>query len=222
MIFQVKLFSINSIIEQVSEIKFLGLWIDDRLKWRTHTQNLCKTLSKNAGLIHKLKSFVPKPILTLLYSAIISPYINYGIMAWGKAPAKQITSVLMLQKRAIRSISFEHRLAHCDPLFFDHGILKIGDLFDFNIGVFMFNLKKGKIPVSLAQQFKLNSQIHSYSTRQSSAFRLPRNNTTLRQNTIFYYGPKLWLSLPAQITTSNSSSTFKMLYKEQLINQYKP
>ena len=37
-------------VEQVAEHRLLGIIIDNKLRWDTHTDTLCKTLSKRDGV----------------------------------------------------------------------------------------------------------------------------------------------------------------------------
>ena len=86
-------------ITRVNSTKFLGLYIDDHLTWNTHLTHLKKLISRNTGVIYKLKSIFPKRILLMLYSTLILPHLNYGILAWGSSAKNQIDKILLTQKR---------------------------------------------------------------------------------------------------------------------------
>ena len=120
-------------ITRVNSIKFLGLHIDDHLTWNTHLTHLNKLISRNAGVIYRLKSIFPRRILLMLYSTIILPHLNYGILAWGSSAKIQINKILLIQKRIIRNICDCNFRAHTDPLFFESKILKIDDIFNINL-----------------------------------------------------------------------------------------
>ena len=49
-------------IKRVYSTKFLGVFIDDKLSWNHHVDYLCKTISKNIGILYKLQ-FLPQNIL---------------------------------------------------------------------------------------------------------------------------------------------------------------
>ena len=69
----------GAVIDRVVSTKFLGLHIDEKLTWKTHINNLCKTLSKNTGVIRRLKYSLPQSVLFIMYSTLILPDINYGV-----------------------------------------------------------------------------------------------------------------------------------------------
>jgi len=62
----------NSLLDNVSDIRFIGVTIDDKLYWRLHVDNICKTILRNIGFINKLKTHLPS--YSLLYSSLILPY----------------------------------------------------------------------------------------------------------------------------------------------------
>ena len=64
----------------VSSTKFLGVIIDENLTWKNHIDAISKTISRNTGMLTKLKHFVPENILYSLYCTLILPYINYGVL----------------------------------------------------------------------------------------------------------------------------------------------
>ena len=70
---------------RVTKTKFLGVIIDENLTWKNHIDGIIKTISRNIGMINKLKFFVPERILRTLYCTLVLPYINYGILIWGQA-----------------------------------------------------------------------------------------------------------------------------------------
>ena len=70
-------------LNRVSSTKFLGVIIDENLTWKNHIDAISKTISRNIGMLTKLKHFVPENILYSLYCTLILPYINYGVLIWG-------------------------------------------------------------------------------------------------------------------------------------------
>ena len=72
-------------LEQVSSTKFLGIVVDDKLSWKSHIDNICKLISRNIGIINRLKAQLPLNSLLMLYSSLISPYLHYGLLIWGNA-----------------------------------------------------------------------------------------------------------------------------------------
>ena len=153
---------------------FYGLHIENKLSWRTHIDYLCKIISRNIGIINRLKLYLPQHILFSLYTTLISSYINYGILAWGNAAQTILNRLFLLQKKALRIITTSSFIAHTDPLFFHNKILKVKDLYNYYLGIFMFQLTHNEIPYSLATIFSRNINVHSFLFNSSS---LPLSHT---------------------------------------------
>ena len=62
----------NNVLEQVDNIKFLGVYIDQHLAWKTHVNFFVPKISKSVGLLYKAKYCLPsKSLLTLYYALFI-------------------------------------------------------------------------------------------------------------------------------------------------------
>ena len=104
-------------LARVNNTKFLGVIIDENLTWKNHIDGITKTISRNIGMMNKLKFFVPERILRTLYCSLVLPYINYGILIWGKAWDMYLCKIHKLQKWAIRVISNSHYRSHAASIF---------------------------------------------------------------------------------------------------------
>ena len=211
----------NTPLNRVTSTKFLGLMIDDKLKWNIHIQNISKTVSRNIGVMNKLRHFFPKSTLFTLYFSLILPYLNYGIMAWGNANKYLTDKMFILQKKFITIIHNAPVRSHTDNLFYNSNILKFPDLFLFQTGQFMYKLNINELPNILINMFTKNNAIHNYPTRQSLRFHLPRTRTLFAQKTISFYGPKYWNSLSHDIINSVSLNCFKIKLKKHILESYR-
>jgi hypothetical protein len=72
----------DSVILATSNIKFLGIFIDERLNFNYHVNCISTKLSKSVGILYKLASFIPLTILRKLYFTLIQPYLCFGVEAW--------------------------------------------------------------------------------------------------------------------------------------------
>ena len=61
--------------------------------------------------------------LLTIYNSLITPYLNYGLLAWGS----QIDKLFKLQKKAVRIITNASFNSHTDPLFKQLNLLKVGE-----------------------------------------------------------------------------------------------
>ena len=133
-------------LERVDKTKFLGVIIDENLTWKYHIDGITKTISRNIGMMNKLKFFVPERILRTLYCSLVLPYINYGILIWGKACDIYLSKIHKLQKWAMRIISNSHYRSHAAPIFYKYDILNVYDSYKLEVGVFMYQYFQNLLP----------------------------------------------------------------------------
>ena len=105
----------DTTLERVKYTKFLGVLINECLTWKKHIECISKTISRNIGVISKLKHSLPLRILRSLYYTLVLPYLSYGLLIWGSAHKTHLDKLIKLQKWAIRTISNSHYRAHTPP-----------------------------------------------------------------------------------------------------------
>ena len=210
----------NTPLEVVPFIKFLGITVDNKLSWKYHIDNSCKIISRNIGIINKLKFHFPPSSLLMLYSSLILPYLNYGILVWGNTHQTLLDRLLLLQKKSLRIIYNSVILSHTDPLFVDSRLLKINDLYLFHLGQFMYKYNSNTLPRIFDAMFPQNRSFHHYPTRRSNEFHLPFFRTLLAKKTFMYDGPRFWNSLSEDIINSPSLNSFKKKLKIFLLKSY--
>ena len=92
-------------LEQVRVMKYLGLMIDDQLKWNSHIDNLCKSVAYKVHFLAKLSKFVNSSLLNILYKSMIQPCYDYACSVWGNCPKAYKKKLFRTQKRAARIVT---------------------------------------------------------------------------------------------------------------------
>ena len=91
-------------IDVVRTVKYLGIILDNQLLFKQHIKMLEFKLSRYEGIIFKLKSFLPKYILSKIYYAFIHLYLDYGQIIWGATPAFNLSKLCRIQNKTLRVI----------------------------------------------------------------------------------------------------------------------
>ena len=217
---QIEIILDSTPLERVKFTKFLGVLIDESLTWKTHIDCLSKTISRNIGIINKLKCFLPDRILKTLYCTLILPYLNYGILLWGNTCKSYLDKLTKLQKWAIRTISNAHYRSHTNPLFAKLNFLTVSDIYIMELGVFMYKFTIHDLPAAFNIFFKKRSEIHDYPTRHVNDFNHTKNKKVFSDQSVRTQGPILWNSLSKTVKSSKSLNIFRTQLKKQLIEKY--
>ena len=106
----------DSVIEQVSSHKILGVVIDSQMNYESHIDELCKKLSKRKGLVllKHISPFLKQRQRETYNNGVVKPILLYGSMIWD---IEHLLSISKLQKRAARIILNAERLTPSVVLF---------------------------------------------------------------------------------------------------------
>ena len=119
----------NNALGQVDNVKFLGVYIDQHLTWKTHVNFIAAKISKSVGLLYKAKCYLPSKSLLTLYYALIYPYLTYCNFIWACTYVTNMQRIYLLQKRAVRVISKADYKASSKPLFANLKILNVFSIY---------------------------------------------------------------------------------------------
>ena len=206
-------------IERVRQIKYLGVIFDGKLTWRPHIKYLCCKLSSGSWALYKLKSYVDTATLKLVYYSLIHSHLQYCIATWGSASVTALDPLKKLRKRVVRSISESSFRAHTAPLFSQLQLLKINDIYKFEIAKIMHSVTS-KQSLYTTQNIVETIFIHHYNTRQTTKRNhfFPRKRTESGKKFLSFIGPQIWYGVPSNL--KHVSSQFKKKFKAHLIDQY--
>ena len=208
---------------KIPAIKFLGVFIDPNLSFQYHIKQICNKISRSLYAIRTAKNFLSQNALKSLYYALVHSHLIYGIQIWGGAANKYINDVVLLQKKAIRTICNAKYNAHTEPLFKSKKILPFYDLSSFFKLLFMYDYINNLLPISFNHVWPTNEE-----RRNNADFAHLRNNAQLhipfvRLATFINFPlsefPRHWCEFSfEEIKNAASRSIFKKLLKEHFFS----
>lgn len=207
-------------IERKPKIKYLGVFIDEHLQWDAQIRHIQNKISKNTGIINKLRHFVSIHMLKQLYYALIYPYLNYGIMSWGTACTSRLKKLKTKQNKCLRAIFFARKTESATPYQILE-ILKLENIYNIKISSIVYKSinKRIEIPNALLDITIKASNVHTYNTRYASKSNLyrPASRTNYGLTRFKVAASKIWEKIPAKIKSLPLIS-FKKQYKLFLLN----
>lgn len=97
----------NITIPQVTQVRYLGLHLDSKLKWNHHIKTKIKQIKLRRQqipwLVTRKSKLTPENKL-LLYKVIFKPIWTYGIQLWGMAAKSHISKLEALQHIILRTV----------------------------------------------------------------------------------------------------------------------
>ena len=159
----------------------------------------------------------------MLYYSLIFRFLIYGVPVWGLTFPSFLTPLSVIQKKAIRIISFSEPRSHSEPLFKSHKILNLNDVIKLQVLSIVYQWSHNLLPRCFSDYFKFGSSVHSYSTHQScdgNLYVTSVNTTQYGLRSRKFTGSCLWNSVPLNITKSNSFSLFRKALKNYMLDCY--
>jgi hypothetical protein len=202
-------------IKVLDETKFLGVTIDNRLKWVTHINNVAQKVSSGCYLIKRVLRICNFNTAKLVYFSYVHSNLLYAIALWGHSPLA--IKLFRLQKRAIKYLanaSYEPTAPGVyfkdptRPLFKKYGILPLPCLYIFTIIVYVTSNKQ------LTKE--INHDHHEYTLRS--------NNNLFDLTTALYCkgpiakGVNFFNHLPYEIKCKKNEKDFANMLKSYLMH----
>ena len=213
--FEVKCGNIK--INNVNQVKYLGLQIDDNLSGENAVKNVLKKANSRLKFLYRYSDMLKFPARKTLCSALIQCHFDYSCSSWYPSINKNLKDKLQIaQNKMIRFILNLNNRAHIGQNELDKaGFLKVSKrVTQLKLGQ-VFKINNKTCPLYLTQHFnRLNEGDERIATRgKAYNFHIPRINT----NTFAYTAIKDWNSLPSRIKEIKSENLFKEKIKRHLV-----
>ena len=125
------------------------------------------------------------------------------------------TSIYFSKKKAVRCINKLYYNAHTEPLFIRNKILKLDDLYKFELSKVMFDCIDGILPThntsilhNQCNHTCISHKIKKCPPRDSKKF------GTISERAVKHKGPKTWTEIPQTIRLHQNKNIFSRLLKK--------
>ena len=196
----------NANDSNIESVKLLGIYMDAKLNWNRHTDEMCKKLARVLYLLRKLKTSVGEDLLISAYYAFFHPHLLYGNLFWGNS--KGALNVFKWQKKAVRCIKGVSDRVSCKKLYSEYKIMTVPSIFVYQS---LMYVKENYA------QITRRTDIHDYNTRQKDNMDTPYVRLSKTQHSYRYCGVKYFNLLPSFIRDMNQKR-FDSYIKNMLKN----
>ena len=200
----------------VTETKFLGVWIDSKLTWKTHTEKLLIKLNKGISLINRSKNLQPLHGKKILYFAQFYSHLQYGVSLWRPMCSKtQLKRINAVHKKCLDAINQKGAT----------GLLTLSELIDLECYKFGYKLVHKILPenldkLCLTDAFGANlKKDHRYCTRKKNIPNLSTIKNNQYTNSVLFQGISRYNKLPIEISKAANINLFVKQCKEYLLNK---
>ena len=196
-------------IDQVSEHRLLGITIDNKLRWDSHINNVCKTVSRRVFLLSKLKYVVDIDTRKLFFNTHFKPHIDYASVVRDGCSDVLKKRLNSLHRRAVK-LTLPDTILTTDKKLKEMRIMSLQNI-----------TKVCSCTGSLAMrpQSTYLTCTHTpsrYSNSRNYHLSLPRPRIDIFGTSISFSGAYLWNNLPLTVRFCQSLSSFKRKLRAHL------
>ena len=151
--------------------KFLGVHIDNELRWTIHVNNLHKKLMANKFLLSTNTNILNTNSLRLIYNVHILSHLTYGLLAWGPMASKEaIKDLTSIQDSCVHLVSKVGKSTNVMPLYNKQQLIWLPDLIKLELAKYGHRQTTKDYPASLQQIANANggTKKHHYPTRSKN------------------------------------------------------
>ena len=150
----------SSKIKRCDNVKYSGVYLDDKLNWDSHIGYLITKLSSAIAIFYKLRNYFPINILITVFYSIVYSHLQYAVTSWGKC---SITwrKWLQIKQNMIVCIINKCRIYHTKlkSLFEKMILLNISAIYELEVGKFMAKLRDKQLSDYFSSLFSLSSSL---------------------------------------------------------------
>ena len=95
----------GTVLDNVENIKCLGIIITNDLKWNTHVSNICTKANRTLGFLRRNLSACPQDVKESAYKGLVRPVLEYGSSVWDPSSILLQEELKKVQKRAARFVT---------------------------------------------------------------------------------------------------------------------
>lgn len=188
-------------IKQVNETKFLGLYIDSSLNWKTQVDDICKKLSRFSYALYMLRKVADENTLLTAYHAYVGSTLNYGILFWGNSTDREYA--FRAQKKCVRCMCKIKQTDSCKPSFQTLKLLTLPCIYIYEAAIM---IKSNIKDYTTLKSVRHKDQLSSIKCR-----------TSMYSKSVFSMGVKVYNKLPKAIKQIENINNFKTKLKHFLI-----
>lgn len=198
-----------AVVNRVTSIKYLGLFLDQECNWKEHILKLKNKLNNSLRLFYFLNNLgIPEDVLRMIYFSTVHSRIEYALTFWGAACDVNVKPIFVIQKNFIRVILKKSKTEQSFPLFVKLNILPLKHLFVYKILKLFYNQ---------SGNYLVNTDSYRNRLRNANNVFVPRPFTTFFTLSYNFLAPRMFNTLPNEIKNCHSLKKFNSRLKKWLL-----
>lgn len=198
-------------IERVEIMKYLGVMIDDRLRFSGHCDYMLKKIGKKISFLNRIGNFISAYTRCTIYKTIIAPHFEYCATLLIDMGDTQLSRLQKAQNRAMRVILQCDRRAKVQWMLLTLQFMNIRQRLYYNMCIFIYKILNNMMPEQFSNRLRIIEEERE--TRQTGCIAIEFRKTRSAQKSLFYEGVIMYNALPPEIKQCSCLVSFKRMLK---------
>lgn len=207
----------NNKIEVVSEIKYLGVILDQQLTFSRNVDYLCKKIGEKIVFFYRISRNLSEWSKLLIYNTILSPHFNYCISLLISCSNEDISRLQILQNKIMRIILNCDKYTPILTMLKSLRWLSVRQNIDKANVTLIYKIRHKKLPEYLQNFLVTRSEKHRYDIRSKDNYNIEFVRSSKLQKTLFSDGLRLFNALPDDMKDVRSVGLFTKLVTNNLL-----
>ena len=194
-------------IFSTDSIKFLGINIDNKLKFNEHINSLCRHASQQLNSLYRLNKYLTFESKQVLVNSFIYSNFNYCPLVWHITSANSIKKIEKIQERSLRFLYNDFNTSYDQLL----ELAGKSTMLVSRVKTLCIEIYKtiNCINPNYMQNIFMKS-INRISPRYPNNLNVPQvNQSNYGTKSLRVLGPKIWNELPEEIKSAETLKMFK-------------
>lgn len=208
----------NVKLKQVDCTKLLGVYIDSKLTFKKHMDNLVQTkLRKFIPIFRQLRNYLSTDILLKIYHANVSSLVTYCITVYYTGNTTAVEKVNKVHRRILKVLFGAHSY-DIDYYMKEKNILNISESFELKLLCLGHKMKydNQSLPVFFQDFYKNKDKLN---LRNKKDFIIPFRRTRISQRSVDYTISHVWNKLPDNIKNISKYKSFIKTIKSHIFDK---
>ena len=204
----------NHTITKTDAYKYLGVTIDQHLKWNKHISLTATRIRKTIYKFRRLRHILDLDILRQTYHAIVQSIAEYGLLAWGGAFPSHLHPLEVALRSVLRVAMCKPRRYPSSQLLTDFHVLSLTQLYTRQLLLYRFER-------DLSTDGQADYILHGRNTRLAAGrnLRTIAPKTTLYKTSHMYNSISAYNSLPETFKQTTNIKKFSSKIKHYIFSQ---
>ena len=213
----------ENIIPFVNVTKFLGIWIDTKLDWKTHTDKLIYKLRTASKLLSSSKFYLNVHCAKMLYFSQFYSHVTYGINAWGYSISQtQLKKIQQIQTDCVKTLIEKKVVTDKDRATLS--ILNVNEIIKLESCKLAYKFYNDLLPVKITECINTDNRgkslvkKHKYNTRNKGLQNIPTAKSNKYKNSIIIKCINDYSSISQDLQSCKKLVSFVKLLKNKLLS----